>query len=98
MILSSRSSSTTARPSSEYAKQPVSTFGGHAYDGLNILVEAIKRANSTDGEKMRDEIEKTKGFIGTGGVVNMSPTDHMGLDLSAFRMLEIKNGDWAVLQ
>jgi branched-chain amino acid transport system substrate-binding protein len=82
----------------EYAKQPVSTFGGHAYDGLNILVEAIKRANSTDGQKIRDEIEKTKGFIGTGGVVNMSPTDHMGLDLSAFRMLEIKKGDWAVLQ
>jgi len=24
----------------------------------------------------------------------MSATDHMGLDLSAFRMLEIKNGDW----
>ena len=47
---------------------------------------------------MRDEIEKTKGFVGTGGVVTMSPTDHMGLDLSAFRMLEIKNGDWAVLQ
>jgi branched-chain amino acid transport system substrate-binding protein len=82
----------------EYAKQPVSTFGGHAYDGLNILVEAIKRANSLDGEKIRDEIEKTKGFIGTGGVVNMSPTDHMGLDLSAFRMLEIRNGDWALLQ
>jgi branched-chain amino acid transport system substrate-binding protein len=27
----------------------------------------------------------------------MSPSDHMGLDLSAFRMLEIKNGDWALL-
>jgi len=28
--------------------------------------------------------------------VNMSPADHMGLDLSAFRMLEIKNGDWTL--
>ena len=28
--------------------QPVSTFGGHAYDGLFILVEAIKRAGSAD--------------------------------------------------
>jgi branched-chain amino acid transport system substrate-binding protein len=82
----------------DYAKQPVSTFGGHAYDGLNILIEAIKRANSTDGEKVRDEIEKTKGFIGTGGVVNMSPTDHLGLDLSAFRMLEINKGDWTLLR
>lgn len=74
--------------------QPVSTFGGHMYDGLMIMVEAMKRAKSADKAKVRDEIEKTKGFIGTGGVVNMSPTDHLGLDLTAFRMLEIKNGDW----
>ncbi|MFC4174920.1 ABC transporter substrate-binding protein [Microvirga sp. GCM10011540] len=79
-------------------KQPVSTFGGHAYDGLFILVEAMKRANSTDPQKIRDEIEKTKGFVGTGGIVTMSPTDHLGLDLSAFRMLEIKNGDWNLAQ
>jgi branched-chain amino acid transport system substrate-binding protein len=26
--------------------------------------------------------------------VNMSGTDHLGLDLSAFRVLEIKGGDW----
>jgi branched-chain amino acid transport system substrate-binding protein len=81
----------------ETAKQPVSTFGGHIYDGLYIMVDAMKRAKSTDPAKVRDEIEKTKGFIGTGGVVNMSPTDHLGLDLSAFRMLEIKNGDWALV-
>jgi branched-chain amino acid transport system substrate-binding protein len=62
--------------------QPVSTFGGHAYDGLMILVEAAKRAGSWDKAKVRDEIEKTKGFIGTGGIVNMSPTDHLGLDLT----------------
>jgi branched-chain amino acid transport system substrate-binding protein len=57
----------------------------------------MKRANSTDSERLRDEIEKTKGFIGTGGIVTMSPTDHLGLDLSAFRMLEIKGGDWTVV-
>ncbi|KJC58717.1 ABC transporter substrate-binding protein [Bradyrhizobium sp. LTSPM299] len=80
------------------AKQPVSTFGGHAYDGLFILVDAIKRANSADSDKIRDEIEKTKGFVGTGGIVTMSPTDHLGLDLTAFRMLEIKGGDWTLIQ
>lgn len=77
--------------------QPVSTFGGHAYDGLMILVDAMKRAKSADKTKVRDEIEKTKNFMGTGGVVNMSPTDHLGLDLTAFRMLEIKNGDWTLV-
>ena len=77
--------------------QPVSTFGGHAYDGLMILVEAMQRAKSADTAKVRDEIEKTKGYIGTGGIVNMSATDHMGLDLSAFHMLEIKSGDWVLI-
>lgn len=77
--------------------QPVSTFGGHAYDGLMILVEAMRRANSTDGTRLRDAIRATRGFVGTGGIVTMSATDHMGLDLSAFRMVEIRNGDWMLL-
>jgi branched-chain amino acid transport system substrate-binding protein len=77
--------------------QPVSTFGGHSYDGLMILVEAMKRAKSADKQKVRDEIEKTKNFMGTGGVVNMTASDHLGLDLTAFRMLEIKGGDWSLV-
>jgi branched-chain amino acid transport system substrate-binding protein len=86
-----------SRKYQEKTGQPVSTFGGHAYDGLMILVEAMQRAKGTDKAKIRDEIEKTKGYVGTGGVVTMSPTDHMGLDLSAFRMLEIKKGDWTLV-
>ena len=81
----------------ERYKEDVSTFGGHAYDGLMIAVDAFKRAGSTDKAKVRDAIEATKGYIGTGGKVNMSATDHMGLDQSAFRMLEIKNGDWSLV-
>jgi branched-chain amino acid transport system substrate-binding protein len=77
--------------------QPVSTFGGHMRDGLFILVEAMTRAKSANKAKVRDEIEKTKGFIGTGGVVNMSASDHLGLDLTSFRMLEIRNGDWSLV-
>jgi len=78
-------------------KTDVSTFGGHAYDGLMLAVEGLKRAGSTDKAKVRDAIEATRGYVGTGGKVNMSPTDHMGLDLTAFRMLEIKNGDWTLV-
>jgi branched-chain amino acid transport system substrate-binding protein len=78
--------------------QPVSTFGGHAYDGFMIWKEAVERAKTDNAAKVRDEIEKTKGYIGTGGIVNMSPTDHMGLDLSAFKMLEIRKGDWTIVQ
>jgi branched-chain amino acid transport system substrate-binding protein len=79
-------------------KTDISTFGGHAYDGLNLAVDAIKRAGSTDKAKVRDAIEATKGFAATAGIFNYSPTDHLGLDLSAFRMFEIKNSDWVMLK
>jgi branched-chain amino acid transport system substrate-binding protein len=79
-------------------KSDVSTFGGHAYDGLMLVVEAMKRAGGTDKAKVRDAIESTRGYVGTGGVVNMSATDHMGLDLSAFRMLEVRNGNWVLVK
>ncbi|MEG1325035.1 MAG: ABC transporter substrate-binding protein, partial [Janthinobacterium sp.] len=71
-----------------------STFGGYALDALNLSVDAIKRAGGTDREKVRAALESTKGFVGTTGVFNMSAKDHMGLDLSAFRMVEVKNGEW----
>ncbi len=79
-------------------KSDVSTFGGYAYDGLMLAVDAIKRAGGTDKAKVRDALEATKGFVGTSGTYNMSATDHMGLDLSAFRLLEVKNGDWTIVQ
>ena len=82
----------------ERFKQEVSTFGGHAYDGLMLAVEAIRRAGSVDKAKVRDALEATRGYVGTGGVVNMSAQDHMGLDLSAFRMLEVRKGDWTQVQ
>ncbi len=79
-------------------KSDVSTFGGHAYDGLMLAVDAIKRAGGTDKAKLRDAIESTHGYVGTGGVVNMSSADHMGLDLTAFRMLEVRNGGWVLVK
>ena len=81
----------------EAAHGDVSTFGGHAYDALFIAVEAIKRAGTTDKAKVRDEIEKTQGFSGTAGIFNMSPQDHMGLGLDAFKLLEIRSGDWTIV-
>lgn len=75
----------------------VSTFGGHAYDALLILIDAIERAGGTDPAAIREAIETTTGLIGTAGVFNMTAEDHMGLDLSAFRMLEIRDGDWTLV-
>ncbi len=82
----------------EATGQPVSTFGGHAYDALMILVDAVKRAGEAEPSAIRDAIEATQGFVGTAGVVNMTPEDHMGLDLGAFRMLEIRDGGWTLAE
>jgi branched-chain amino acid transport system substrate-binding protein len=79
-------------------KMDPSTFGGYALDALNLSVDAIKRAGGTDREKVRAALETTKGFVGTTGIFNMTPANHMGLDLSAFRMVEVKNGDWVQLK
>ncbi|MBN9425663.1 MAG: ABC transporter substrate-binding protein [Burkholderiales bacterium] len=78
----------------ERFKEGVSMFGGQAYDNFFIVIEAIKRAGSVDKAKVREQIEATRKFIGTGGEVNMSATDHMGMDMWSLRMLEVKNGVW----
>ncbi|HPB75298.1 MAG TPA: ABC transporter substrate-binding protein, partial [Chromatiaceae bacterium] len=81
----------------EAAHGDVSTFGGHAYDAFVIAVEAIKRAGTTDKAKVRDAIEQTQGLPGTAGIFNLSATDHMGLGLDAFKMLQICGADWVIV-
>ena len=80
-----------------YGEAP-STFGGYAHDAFAILVDAIDRAGSAEPEAIRDAIEATAGLAGTTGVVTMTPEDHLGFDLSAFRMLEIKDGGWTLVE
>jgi branched-chain amino acid transport system substrate-binding protein len=81
----------------QYKDEP-STFGGYALDALTLGLHAIKTAGGTNKEAVRNALEKTRGFMGTTGQFNMSATDHMGLDLSAFRMVEVKNGGWSLLK
>ena len=79
-------------------KTPVSTFGGYANDAFLILTDSIKRAGSADFEAIRNAIEATQGMAGTTGVYNITAEDHLGLDLTAFRMLEIKGGKWTLVE
>lgn len=80
-----------------YKSEP-GTFGGHAYDALMMVVEALKKVGP-DKKKIRDYIEMNiKNWPGTGGIFNMSPKDHCGLDMTAFEMVVVKNGDWEILR
>ncbi len=75
----------------------VSTFGGYAYDALMLIAEAITQAGEATPQAIRDNLEKISGFIGTGGIFEMSPEDHNGLDERAFVMVRITDGDWELL-
>jgi branched-chain amino acid transport system substrate-binding protein len=71
------------------------TFGGHAFDGLTMLADAIRHAGPDRG-KIRDYIEHLRGFVGTGGVFNVSPENHNGLTTKDMVLVMIKNGNWVV--
>ncbi len=76
--------------------EPVSTFGGHAWDALGLAADAFK-AVGCDSAKIRDYLENKKGFVGQHGVFNFSADDHNGLVWQdAFNMIVVKNGDWAM--
>ncbi|MBW2259019.1 MAG: ABC transporter substrate-binding protein [Deltaproteobacteria bacterium] len=74
--------------------EPVSSFGGHAWDALSLVVQALK-AVGCDHAKIRDHIENTKDFVGQHGVFSFSPKNHNGLTKKAFQMIVVKNGAWA---
>ena len=42
-----------------------------AYDALRFLVEAIQRAGTTEGPKLRDALAETKNFAGVTGIISM---------------------------
>ncbi|MFI5338842.1 MAG: ABC transporter substrate-binding protein [Candidatus Methylomirabilales bacterium] len=81
---------------------PRNTFGGHAWDSFWMVHRAAEaaaaRTNPDDLQSfraaIRDELEKTKEFVGIGGIFNMSPDDHNGLDKRAITLYEIVNGQW----
>ncbi len=79
-------------------KEEASTFGGHAYDAMLLLTKAIEKAGSTDKDAVRNSIEGLKGVVGTGGIFNMSATDHNGLAMDSFEMLTVKGGKFAILE
>jgi branched-chain amino acid transport system substrate-binding protein len=78
--------------------QPVSTFGGHAWDAMMVLARAIRDARSAEPAAIRDALERVRGFYGTAGEFNFSPEDHTGLTEEAFVMVRVSKGSWEMLK
>jgi len=79
----------------EKYNEPLSSFGGHAWDAIHLVADALKAVGG-DRAKIRDYLENKTGFIGQHGVFNFSPDDHNGLTKEAFQMVVVKDGDWAL--
>jgi branched-chain amino acid transport system substrate-binding protein len=80
-----------------FAQKPANTFGGHAYDAVQLVVMALK-GGATDAAGIRDAIEKMTNHVGISGTFNLSATDHNGLVKDAFTLVTIRGGNWATVK
>jgi branched-chain amino acid transport system substrate-binding protein len=81
----------------KFGANSISTFGGHAYDALNLVVKAIEMGGSDNPATIRDNLERINGYPGVTGVFNMSSRDHNGLTKDAFVMARIQNHSFQYL-
>ena len=86
-----------------YGPGSVSAFGSYTWDAClelaNAIPQALKVAQPGTKEfrrALRDALEATKELPVTNGVVNMSKTDHLGLDSRARVMVQIKDGKFVL--
>lgn len=70
-------------------------FAGYSYDGLNILVEALKSVDG-DRSKLADAIEKVN-YIGVTGEFKFSKNDHNGLTEESMVILQVKDGKYTLV-
>jgi branched-chain amino acid transport system substrate-binding protein len=78
----------------EYGEN-INTFAGHGWDAMLIIVDALKRAGAqATPAELRDEIERTRGLVGTAGIFNYSPSDHNGLSPDDLIIVEIADSQW----
>ncbi len=74
---------------------PVSIFGGFGHDSVYVLKQALERAKSTDGEKLRRALEHTD-YLGVTGQFRMSGGDHNGLSVFSLVLTQVENGKFNI--
>jgi branched-chain amino acid transport system substrate-binding protein len=64
-------------------------FSALGYDAIFVLAQAIKRAGTTDGPKLRDALAETKNFSGATGVTTLDKDRNASKPAT---IIAIKNG------
>jgi len=67
----------------EFGEEPVLPNPVMAQDALLMIVDAIKRGESTNGTKIAEALSTTKDLKVTSGIVTINPEDHNPLDKPA---------------
>ena len=95
----------TALYESAHGPGSVSAFGSYTWDACLELASAIpvaaKAAQPGTVEfrrALRDALEATRNLEVSNGAVNMSKSDHLGLDARARVMVRIEGGKWMLQQ
>jgi len=79
--------------------KPRSTFAGHGWDALQMLFPILASLPpdlplEQARIRIRDGLEQTRNFVGTGGIFTMSAEDHVGLDERSMVLVRIEGGKW----
>lgn len=72
----------------EYGQEP-SALAALGYDSALMLIDAIKRANSTDPQKIRDALEQTKDLQVVTGIVTLDASHN---PVKSAVVIEMKDG------
>jgi ABC-type branched-subunit amino acid transport system substrate-binding protein len=68
-------------------------FAAHAYDGMNLIIEAIEKAG-LNRVKIRDILTDLDTFQGYNGVTGKLKLDASWNDVGDIWMAEVKNGEF----
>ena len=79
---------------SKYHEAP-DAMAALGYDSTMVLIEAIKRAGTTEGPKLRDTIAATKDHAGITGKISLD--EHRNASKSAV-ILTVKNGKFKLVE
>jgi branched-chain amino acid transport system substrate-binding protein len=61
-----------------------------AYDASRLLIDAITRAGSTDGAKIREALAQTKNFTGVTGIINIDADRNAVKPAVVLKLLDLK--------
>ncbi len=62
-----------------------------AWDSMMMMAEAMKRAGTTEGEKVRDTFEKLGQYVGAGATYNFSTENHIGITENPYVLISVKD-------